>query len=213
MQFATFAPYFPLFLEKRYMAEIQLFDAAGHRKYVTPEERERFRQCAGEVSRDRRTLALMLYNSGCRISEGLAVKVRHIDFSGQCVTFETLKQRKKKVFRQVPLPDDYLQALDDAFDLRTLQKKNSKARDEYLWGWSRRYGYEAIKEVMELAGLHGIHATPKGLRHGFAIACIDKGVPLNMVCKWMGHASIETTAIYANASGQEERKIAAKLWG
>jgi site-specific recombinase XerD len=53
---------------------------------------------------------------------------------------------------------------------------------------------------------------PKGLRHAFAIACLDKGLPLNMVQKWLGHSSIETTAIYANAVGKEERKLAAKLW-
>jgi len=33
-----------------------------------------------------------------------------------------------------------------------------------------------------------------------------------MMQKWMGHASMETTAIYANALGREERKIASKLW-
>ncbi|MEK7253287.1 MAG: site-specific integrase, partial [Bacteroidota bacterium] len=176
-------------------------------------EREQFKVSAGGLSRNKRTFALMLLHTGCRISEGLSVKVRHVDFSGRCVTFETLKRRKKGIFRQVPLPDEYLQALDDAFDLRALQKKNSKTRDEYLWGWSRKYGYETIREVMALAGLQGIHATPKGLRHGYVIACLDKGIPLNMVSKWVGHASIETTVIYANALGQEERNLAARLWG
>jgi hypothetical protein len=38
-------------------------------------------------------------------------------------------------------------------------------------------------------------------------------VPLNMLCKWMGHASMETTAIYANALGAEEQGIAARIWG
>ena len=61
-------------------------------------------------------------------------------------------------------------------------------------------------------GLDDVYATPKGLRHGFAIACLDKGIPLNLVQKWMGHTSITTTAIYANATGEEERKIAGRLW-
>ena len=37
-------------------------------------------------------------------------------------------------------------------------------------------------------------------------------VPLNMLKKWMGHASIETTAIYADAVGKEEQEIAARMW-
>ena len=37
-------------------------------------------------------------------------------------------------------------------------------------------------------------------------------VPLNMLSKWMGHATLEVTAIYANALGAEEQGIAARMW-
>ncbi len=36
---------------------------------------------------------------------------------------------------------------------------------------------------------------------------------LHMVQKWMGHAQLSTTAIYANAVGKEEQHIAARMWG
>jgi hypothetical protein len=41
---------------------------------------------------------------------------------------------------------------------------------------------------------------------------LSKNVPLNMVCKWMGHSQMETTAIYANAVGEEQQSIAARMW-
>ena len=191
---------------------MQLFDSHGNRLYLTPEERSRFILATDQVNKDHRMLSLMLYYTGCRISEGLGVKVKDIDFSAGAVTLTTLKQRKPGVFRQVPLPNEYLRALDNAYDLRMLQRR-SKSRNDYLWGWSRQYGHKIITRVMSLAELSGISATPKGLRHAFAIACLDKGIPLNMVQKWMGHARLETTAIYANAMGHEERKLAARLWG
>lgn len=194
------------------MSKIELFDNSGNRKYLTPEEREQFKNATNKVSKDKRMFALMLFHTGCRISEGLNVQVKHIDFSNGCVTFETLKRRKKGVFRQVPIPDDFLQALDNAYDLRMLQKRGSKTKNEFIWRWSRRYAYQIIIEIMTIAELKGTHAVPKGLRHAFAIACIDRDIPLNMVQKWMGHASMETTAIYANALGREERKIAKRLW-
>lgn len=54
---------------------------------------------------------------------------------------------------------------------------------------------------------------PKALRHAFGVSGIaEAGVPLNMMQKWLGHAKIETTAIYANAIGTEERKAAARMW-
>lgn len=67
-------------------------------------------------------------------------------------------------------------------------------------------------KVMAEAGVSGPHAIPKGLRHGFGVAAVGAGVPLNMVQKWMGHAALTTTAIYANAVGAEEQAIAAKMW-
>jgi integrase/recombinase XerD len=53
---------------------------------------------------------------------------------------------------------------------------------------------------------------PKGLRHGFGVNAIQCGVPLNLLARWMGHANMKTTAIYADATGPEERQIAARMW-
>jgi integrase/recombinase XerD len=50
------------------------------------------------------------------------------------------------------------------------------------------------------------------LRHGYGIAAVDKGIALNMLQKWLGHSQMSTTAIYADATGEEERNIAARMW-
>ena len=65
---------------------------------------------------------------------------------------------------------------------------------------------------MTQAGIDGGMASPKGLRHGFAIACIAKSIPLPTIQKWMGHARMETTAIYLGVTGVEERELAKRLW-
>lgn len=65
---------------------------------------------------------------------------------------------------------------------------------------------------MRHAGISGAMACPKGLRHGFAVACIAQNIPLPTVQKWLGHARLETTAIYLNATGDEEREFAKRLW-
>ena len=59
----------------------------------------------------------------------------------------------------------------------------------------------------------GPQCSPKGLRHGFKINAAVNGVPFNMLQKWMGHAQLSTTAIYAAAIGKEEQHIAARMWG
>jgi len=62
------------------------------------------------------------------------------------------------------------------------------------------------------SGITGPQATAKGLRHGYGIHAVRSGVQLHMLQKWMGHANMVTTAIYANAIGSEELEIADRMW-
>ena len=80
------------------------------------------------------------------------------------------------------------------------------------WYAPRKTVYTRVIEIMARAGSAGPQASPKGLRHGFGVACIEKGIPRNLVQRWLGHAQLSTTAIYADAVGEEERHIAARLW-
>jgi integrase/recombinase XerD len=65
---------------------------------------------------------------------------------------------------------------------------------------------------MDAAGIaDGPHKTPKGLRHGYGVHAISKGVPLNTLSELMGHVSPEVTAIYANAMGEQKRAIRSLL--
>jgi hypothetical protein len=42
---------------------------------------------------------------------------------------------------------------------------------------------------------------------------LDKSVPLNVVRRWLGHARIETTAIYASTIAGEECNLDRRAWG
>jgi integrase/recombinase XerD len=53
---------------------------------------------------------------------------------------------------------------------------------------------------------------PKGLRHGFGIRAASRNIPPNLIQRWMGHASLKTTAIYLDAVGAEEREFASRMW-
>lgn len=83
-----------------------------------------------------------------------------------------------------------------------------------IWDLSRVRIWQIVKRVMIEAGIPDApHRSPKGLRHGFGINATVNAVPLQMVQKWMGHAQLSTTAIYADAVGREEQDIAARMWG
>ena len=67
------------------------------------------------------------------------------------------------------------------------------------------------KEIKKLAGVED--RDIKSLRHTFAVFCVTCGVSLRALQKMLGHASIQTTEIYAAADPEflksESNKISA----
>jgi integrase/recombinase XerD len=53
---------------------------------------------------------------------------------------------------------------------------------------------------------------PKGLRHAFGVKAFQSNIPPHLVQRWLGHASLRTTAIYGDVIGPDERLIAARMW-
>ena len=101
------------------------------------------------------------------------------------------------------MPSAVLDVLDLVHGLREAQRGRDEGRNVRLWPWGRATAWRRVTEVMSMAGISGPQASPKGLRHGFGVAAVQAGIPLNMVQKWLGHAQLSTTAIYADAVGAE----------
>jgi integrase/recombinase XerD len=182
----------------------------GLRKYVSPDERRRFLAAAMRCPRpELRTLCLVLAYTGCRISEALSLTPAALALADGFILVRSLKKRNGAVvFRELPIPDVLVEALQAAHQLGAATDPARR-----LWGLSRSRAWQLIKVVMAAAGITGgPHATPKGLRHGFGLHAVRSGVPLNLVQKWLGHASMTTTAIYLQAIGSEEREFAARMW-
>lgn len=193
---------------------MQLHDSEGQRLYLTGSERQAFLDAARKAPREVRTLCALMHDTGIRESEALEVTPERLDLAGGAVVIRTLKKRgDRPVFRSVPVPAATLDHLDLVHGIREAQRKGAPASQVPLWPWSRTTAWRRLSEVMEAAEIAaGPHRCPKGLRHGYGVHAIACGVPLNMLRKWMGHASMETTAIYANAQGAEEQGIAARMW-
>ena len=187
----------------RAVDQLSLYDAAGCRKYLCAAELPRFLQAASRTDTETRALCYLLAFTGCRLSEALSVLPAHLDHETGRVVFRTLK-RRRQVFRAVPVPPGLMNLL--------VRVSNQRASNELLWTYCRQTAWRRVKRVMDAAGISGAHAMPKGLRHGFGVANAEENVPMATTQKWLGHAKLETTAIYQQAVGSEERAFAQRLW-
>ena len=186
-----------------------IYDRRGNRKYLTISERNAFLKAAAGMSPEVRSFCALLAYSGARLSEVLALPAGRIDLAAGLVIFESLKKRRSGMFRAVPVPRDLLAELDET---HRISADPDTADPRRLWPWSRTTAWTRVKEAMATARVSGPQATPKGLRHGFAVAALQTGIPINLVRRWLGHARLSTTEIYAEAIGDEERAIAERLW-
>jgi integrase/recombinase XerD len=188
-----------------------LFSRTGGRKYLNAAERCRFIKAARHEPPRERLFCLVLRWSGARISEVLALVPIAFDIESGVANFQTLKRRNPDIVRQVPLPTSLLRDLDAEFSIRDAQSDPGRA-NQRLWKWSRTTAWRRVKRVMAAARIGGAQAMPKGLRHGFGVDAFQSGVPPHLVQRWLGHASLETTAIYADVIGPEERAFGARMW-
>ena len=135
-----------------------------------------------------------------------------MDLGDGVVVIESLKKRREGVYRAVPVPPLFLDALDLTHDLRAARSQPDGGAGIRLWAWSRATAWRRVRGVMETAGIAGLHAMPKGLRHGFGIKAVASNVPITLVQRWLGHADLATTSIYLDAVGPEEKQIAERMW-
>jgi len=145
-----------------------------------------------EGARDRAILEL-LYGSGLRVSEVVALDIHDVD--DQFVKVKG-KGRKERV---VPIGKKCLHAIDHYLNLRShhavdalfLTPKGKRVNRILIWAHIKEYGKKA--------GItKNIH--PHTLRHSFATHLLDGGADLRIIQEMMGHASIASTDRYMHVS-------------
>ena len=191
----------------------ELFTTEGRRKYLDEAEHTRFLAAAAALERGEvRTLCATLAYTGCRISEALELTADRVDLSSRAITFRSLKKRGKTLHRAVPVPDGHLDTLELFHGLRQAQKAKGSGQEVYLWSWGRTQATKHVWAVMAAAEIAGPQASPKGLRHAFGVRLATKTRNPRLVQRMLGHASLETTTIYMDVVGREERDEMALTW-
>lgn len=186
-----------------------LFDGQGRRKYLSASERKAFIRSAIRTGGDTGLFCLTLVLTGARISEVLQLTAQRIDASAGALVFETLKRRKRGIFRAVPVPTQLIERIQETSKADVGKPRDDSSR---IWRWGRTTAWKRVKCVMYQAGITGALATPRALRHTFGVQAVQDKIALSLIKKWLGHAKVETTAIYTDPIGTEERALARLMW-
>jgi integrase/recombinase XerC len=144
-----------------------------------------------------RNVALMalLYGAGLRINEALSLDIANLPAPDQALLV-TGKGGRQRI---VPLLPAVHQALAG-----WLAVHPAPLRDSPLFLGARGKRLDAAiaqKTLRDFRRLNGLpeHATPHALRHSFATHLLSNGADLRSIQELLGHASLSSTQIYADA--------------
>lgn len=144
-------------------------------KSVTPEE---FPLLIKKTeSKEYKVAFLLAYGSGLRLSEVLAVKPLHVVKN----RIEVIDGKGGKD-RMVPIPKKWKQWMTQILPIKKT-------------GRSLERNFKKSAKLAKLNPLYSFHS----LRHGFAVRCLEKGMPINFLQTLMGHSNLATTSIYTLA--------------
>lgn len=96
---------------------------------------------------------------------------------------------------------------------KEIYDKYEDNRKKTGWVLPRMYNQKINLHLKEIANLVGIDKklTHHVARHTFATLALENGVPIHLVSKYLGHASLKTTSIYTHISRKELSKVSDKL--
>jgi len=155
--------------------------------------------------RDRAMLEL-LYATGIRVSELIALNVDDLDLPGK-----QLHCAGRSKDRMIPLYPAAVRALEDYLSAVRPQLINSPGETALFVNMSgermsRQGFWKLIKYYQEKAGIKK-DITPHTLRHSFAAHLLENGADLRAIQSMLGHADISSTQIYSKLVNQKIKDV------
>ena len=154
-------------------------------------------------------LLLFLYNSGARASEAAGLRIADLDLAQPAVR---LLGKGNKI-RYCPLWPMTAQTLTPLVADRAPTQAvflNRCGQPITRFGIHTLVQRCAHKAVAEIPSLASKRVSPHTVRHTAAVFLLRSGVDINTIRAWLGHASIDTTHVYAEFDLEMKAKALAK---
>lgn len=151
-----------------------------------------------QTAQGRRDYALLmfLYNSGARASEAASLRIRDLDSYRKCACI-TGKAGKQRICPLWPATFNVLDPLivdRDPAEPVFLNRYGKSITRFGIHTLIERYALRAREQAPSLASKR---VSPHLIRHTTATHLLRAGVDINTIRGWLGHASLNTTNVYA----------------
>jgi len=153
-----------------------------------------------------RALLRTAYAAGLRVSELVALRLRDVDSQRMVIHVHQAKGRKDRLVTLSPVLLEELRAYArGGRSPEWLFPGRDPARP-----LTTRSVQRACQRASEAAGL-GKRVTVHTLRHSYATHLLEAGTDLRVVQTLLGHASLQTTALYTHVSNDRLQKVTSPL--
>jgi site-specific recombinase XerD len=182
--------------------------------YLEPEDARAIIAAVGSgPAGDRdRALLLLLYNTGARVSEALAVRITDLHLERPRQVRLCGKGGKERI---CPLWADTAAALHALPVFSGSQEtlfRNARGQPLTRDGVAYIISKYAQRAASSRPGLRRQHVTPHVLRHSCAVALLQAGVDVSVIRDYLGHASVATTSRYLTTNLEMKRRVLQAFW-
>jgi site-specific recombinase XerD len=144
---------------------------------------------------------LLLYNTGARISEVLAVRVMDIRAGGKQV--QVLGKGRKQ--RSLPLWPQTQRRLrqwvqENHFSPESPLLPNRFGQRLTRAGAAYQLQQLVLRASVKMAALKHRHISPHTFRHSMAMGLLEAGIATEVIALFLGHETPKTTHLYMEAS-------------
>lgn len=158
-----------------------------------------------------RAIVELLFSSGLRVSELVALNRDHINTKRREFMVRGKGQKDRPVFISKAAAEHITTYLDARIDnLQPLFLSYSRNNATGTGGDFRRLTSRSIQRMItKYARLAGItkHVSPHTMRHSFATDLLMNGADIRSVQSMLGHANISTTQVYTHVTDEHLREI------
>jgi site-specific recombinase XerD len=167
---------------------------------------------ATAASRRDRALLLLLYNTGARVSEALALRPRDLHLQRPRQVRLHGKGGKERICPLWAESADALRMLAMGAGSDDVVFRNTRGGPLTRDGAAYILEKHVARAAESRPTLRRLRVTPHVLRHSCAVALLQAGVDVSVIRDYLGHASVATTSRYITTNLEMKRDVLKAFW-